>query len=109
MTFIKDFINVLSAASISFLLLTSIFSFVVFFNLMDGKLRSKGGSIFIAFGALFVVAGFLIKPLLYRGIAYFVILFFLSNLGGRLWDKGVGLRLLVGIAAAFALSMLDPN
>ena len=109
MTFLKDFINTLSAASTSFLLLTSVFAFVVFFNLLEGKIRSKVGAIFIAFGTLFVVVGFAVRPLLYLGIAYFVILFMLSNLGGRLWDKRVGLRLLIGALAAFGLSMLDPN
>ena len=34
MTFIKDFINVLSAGSISFLLLSSVFGFIIFFNLL---------------------------------------------------------------------------
>ena len=41
MTFLKDFINVLSAASISFLLLSSLFGSIIYFNLMDGRLRSK--------------------------------------------------------------------
>ena len=54
MTFFKDFINVLSAASISFLMLTSIFAFIVYFNLLEGRLRSRGGSIFIALGVFFV-------------------------------------------------------
>ncbi len=109
MTFIRDFINVLSASSISFLLLSSVFAFVIYFNLLDGRLRSKGGAAFIALGVVFFVAGLFIKPLLYLSIAYFVVMFFLVNLGGRLWDKRVGLKLLIGVAAAFALSMLDPN
>ena len=38
MTFFKDFVNVLSAASISFILLSSIFAFIVYFNLLGGRL-----------------------------------------------------------------------
>jgi hypothetical protein len=109
MTFLKDFINVLSGASTSFLILTSVFAFIVFFNLLDGRLRSKGGSVFLAVGALFLVVGLFIRPLLYLGIAYFLILFGLAALGPRLWDTKVGLRLLIGAAAAFGLSMFDPN
>ncbi len=109
MTFIRDFVNVLSASSISFLLLTSVFAFVVYFNLLDGRLRSKGGAAFVALGAVFFLSGLFIKPLLYLSIAYFVVMLFLANLGGRLWDKRVGLRLLTGVAAAFGVSMLDPN
>ena len=41
MTFIKDFINVLSGASLSFILLSATFGFIIFFNLYDGKLKSK--------------------------------------------------------------------
>ena len=61
MTFLKDFINVLSASSISFLLLSSVFGFIVFFNLLDGRLRSKGGYGFIGFGVLLFVAGLAIR------------------------------------------------
>jgi hypothetical protein len=109
MTFIKDFINVLSAASISFLLLTSVFAFIIFFNLLDGRLKSKGGSVFVVFGVLLLLVGIFITPLLYLGIAYFLIMFGLARLGGRLWEKKVGFWLLIAGLAGFGLSMLDPN
>ena len=109
MTFIKDFVNVLSAASISFVLLTSIFAFIVYFNLFDGKLKSSTGIGFIVFGVFLLLAGIFILPLLYLGMAYLLILFVLSALGGRLWDTKVGLRLLIGGALAFGLSVLDAN
>jgi len=109
MTFLKDFVNVLSGSSISFLLLSSVFGFIVFFNLLEGRLKSKGGYGFIGFGVVLLVAGIAIRPMLYLGIAYFLIMFGLAALGGRLWDKKVGLRLLLGGAAAFFLSFLDPN
>jgi hypothetical protein len=109
MTFLKDFINVLSASSISFLLLSSVFGFIVYFNLMDGRLKSKAGSAFIGFGVLLVVLGLFIRPLLYLGIAYLLIMFGLARLGGRLWDGKVGFWLLIVSAAGFGLSMLDPN
>jgi hypothetical protein len=109
MTFLKDAINILSGSSISFLLLSSVFGLIIFFNLLDGKIRSKGGSIFLAFGIVFVVAGFFILPLLYLGVTYLLIMFALASLGGRLWDAKIGKRLLIGIAAVFALSLLDEN
>jgi hypothetical protein len=109
MTFIKDFINVLSAGSISFLLLSSTFGFIIFFNLLDGRLKSKGGSGFIAFGILLVVVGIFIHPLFYLAIAYWAIMFGLAHLGGRLWDGKVGLWLFVFAFGGFMLSMLDPN
>jgi hypothetical protein len=109
MDFIKDFVNVLSGASISFALLSSIFAFIVFFNLLDGRLKSKGGYTFLGLGVLFIVAGIAVTPLLYLGIAYFGILFGLSALGGRLWDAKVGKWLLIGGSVAFAASLFDPN
>jgi hypothetical protein len=109
MTFLKDFINVLSEASISFLLLTSVFAFIIYFNLMDGRLKSKAGSAFIGFGVLLVVVGLFVRPLLYLGIAYFLIMFGLSRLGGRLWDGKVGFWLLVAGIGGFGISMFDPN
>src|ERR1700753_939152 len=109
MTFIKDFINVLSGASISFLLLSSIFAFIVYFSLLEGKLKSKGGYGFIALGVVFIVAGIVVTPLLYLGIAYFGIMFALVTLGGRLWDTKIGGRLLIFGALAFGLSMFDPQ
>ena len=92
MTFIKDYINVLSAASISFLLLSSTFACIVYFNLLEGRLRSKSGSIFIWLGVVYVIAGLFIRPLLYLAFAYFAVMFILANLGPRLWDKKVGVR-----------------
>src|SRR6266852_1150925 len=109
MTFFKDFINVLSAASISFLLLSSTFGCIVFFSLLDGRLKSKGGTAFIVLGVLYAGFGIFIRPLLYLAVAYFLILFVLANLGGRLWDRKVGLWLLIAIGGAFAVSLLDPN
>ena len=109
MDFIKNFVNVLSVASISFILLTAIFGFILYFNLFDGRIRSKTGSTFLGFGILFVVAGFFIRPLLYLGVAYLLIMFVLAHLGGRLWDKKIGFWLLIFSAVAFVLSLLDPN
>src|SRR5438105_3154925 len=109
MDFLKDFINTLSTASISFLLLTSIFAFIVYFNLLEGRLKSKAGSAFIAFGALLLIIGIFIRPLLYLGIAYFPLLFLLSHLGPRVWDTKVGLWILIAGGGGFAVSMLDPN
>jgi cytochrome b/b6/petD-like protein len=109
MTFLKDFINVLSAASISFLLLSSVFGFILFFNLMDGRIRSKGGSAFLAFGVALVIVGIFIRPLLYLAVAYFLIMFVLANLGGRLWDRRTGMWLLIFGLGGFFLSFLDPN
>src|SRR5689334_3085013 len=99
MTFFKDFINVLSAA----------FAFIVYFNLLGGKLKSSGGYGFVGFGILLLIAGIFITPLLYLGIAYLLLLFGLVALGPRLWDKKVGLRLFVIGMLAFALSLFDPN
>src|SRR3977135_101308 len=101
MTFIKDFINVLSAGSISFVLLTSIFALIIYFNLMGGRIKSTGGMAFVGFGILLLILGIFITPLLYLGIAYLVILFALSRLGGRIWDTKIGLRLFVFGALAF--------
>ena len=109
MTFFKDFVNVLSGASISFVLLSSIFAFIVYFNLLGGRLKSKGGYGLVAFGVFLLIAGIFILPLLYLGIAYLLILFGLVALGPRLWDGKVGLRLLVIMMLAFALSLFDPN
>ena len=107
--FVKDFVNALSGSSISFLLLSATFIFILFYNLSGGTLKSKGGGAFIAFGVLLLVAGLMVRPLLYLGIAYFLIMFGLAHLGGRLWDTKVGLRLGIGAAVAFGASMLDPN
>src|SRR5581483_10025516 len=104
MTFIKDSINVLSEASISFLLLSWTFGSIVYFNLLDGKLRSKGGAFFITLGVASLIAGFFIRPLLYLGVAFLLILFGLAHLGGRLWDKKVGKWLLIFGLAAFFIS-----
>ena len=109
MDFIKDFINTLSTASISFLLLSSIFAFTIYFNLLDGRLKSKAGSAFTVLGALLLLIGLLIRPLLYLGIAYFLLMFVLARLGPRLWDTKVGLWALIFCGGGFAVSMLDPN
>jgi hypothetical protein len=109
MTFIKDFINVLSGSSVSFLLLTSVFAFIVFFNMLDGRIRSKVGGGFLGFGILLIVVGLFVTPLLYLGIAYLLLMFGCARLGGRLWDRKVGLWLLIFGAAGFGLSLIDPN
>jgi hypothetical protein len=109
MDFIKDFINTLSAASISFLLLSSIFAFIIYFNLLDGRLKSKAGSAFAVFGVLLLLIGLLIRPLLYLSIAYFLIMFVLAWLGPRFWDTKVGLWALIFCGGAFGVSMFDPN
>ncbi|MDQ3282273.1 MAG: hypothetical protein M3Q69_12770 [Acidobacteriota bacterium] len=109
MTFIKNFVNVLSIASVSFILLSSIFAFIVFFNLLDGRIRSKGGIGFIVFGVVLAVAGLFARPLLYLAVAYFLVLWALATLGPRLWEPKVGKWLLIIGLAAFGLSILDPN
>src|ERR1051325_10163223 len=109
MVFLKNYINVLSVASISFILLSSVFAFIVYFNLLDGRIKSKAGIGFIVFGAVLVIAGLFVTPLLYCGIAYLLCLWGLSKIGSRLWEKRTGMWLLIGGAAAFGLSLLDPN
>jgi len=109
MTFIKDFINVLSGASISFLLLSSLFGSIVYFNLLDGRLKSKGGAGFVAFGVIVLVVGLFIRPLLYLGIAYLLLMFLLAHLGPRLWDAKTGLWMLILGGGGFGISMFDPN
>jgi len=108
-TFLKDFVNVLSGASLSFILLSATFAFIVYFNLFDGKLKSKAGGAFLGFGILLIVTGLAITPLLYCGIAYLALLFVLSNLGGRLWDNKTGLWILIVVGGGFGLSMFDSN
>ena len=56
-----------------------------------------------------LVIGIFIRPLLYLGIAYFLIMFALANLGPRFWDPKVGKWLLIFGLGAFFVSMLDPN
>jgi Cytochrome b(C-terminal)/b6/petD len=109
MTFLKDFINVLSGASVSFILLTSIFAFIVFFGLLDGQIKSKGGFAVLGVGLVFLLAGLVIRPLLYLGIAYLLLMFVMAHLGPRIWEKRVGLWILIFSAGGFGLSMLDPN
>jgi hypothetical protein len=109
MEFIKHFVNVLSVASISFILLSAVFAFIVYFNLLDGKVRSKAGMGFIVVGAILAIAGLFIRPLLYLAVAYFLSLWGCATLGPRLWDKKVGMWLLIISAVAFGLSLRDPN
>src|SRR3990170_6080451 len=109
MTFLKNFVNVLSIASISFILLSAVFAFIVYFNLMDGKLRSKGGIGFIVFGVICAIGGLFFLPLLYLAVAYFLIMWGLAKLGPRLWEPKVGKWLLIASLVGFALSFLDPN
>lgn len=109
MTFLKNFINVLSIASISFILLTAVFAFIVYFNLLDGRLKDKGGIGFIVFGAILAVAGFFVPVLMYLAVAYFLIMWGCAALGPRMWDGKVGMWMLIFSLAGFALSFLDPN
>ena len=109
MTFIKNFVNVLSIASISFILLSAVFFMVVYFNLMNGRLKEKTGIAFTVFGVICAVAGLWVRPLLYLAVAYFLCLWGLAKLGGRLWDGKVGKWMLIVGAIAFGLSLLDPN
>jgi hypothetical protein len=109
MTFLKNFVNVLSIASISFILLSAVFAFIVYFNLMDGKLKSKGGIGFIVFGVILAIGGLFFLPLLYLAVAYFLILWALAHLGPKIWEPKVGKWLLIASLAGFALSFLDPN
>src|ERR1044071_2673438 len=109
MTFLKKFINVLSVASISFILLSAVFSLIVYFNLLDGRVKSKGGIGFIVFGAILAVAGLFVPQLMYLAVAYFLILWALASLGPRIWDGKVGFWLLIFRLGGFGLSILDPN
>jgi len=109
MTFIKNFVNVLSIASISFILLSAVFFMIVYFNLMNGRLRDRTGIAFIVFGAICAVAGLFVRPLLFLAVAYFLVMWALANLGGRLWDGKVGKWMLIAGAILFGISLLDPN
>ncbi|HVT43517.1 MAG TPA: hypothetical protein VMT00_03925 [Thermoanaerobaculia bacterium] len=106
---IKNLVNILSGASISFLLLSFVFAFVVHFNLMDGRTRSKTGYAFIAIGIFLIVAGFFFLPLLILGITYLISMYLLARLGPRLWDKKVCLIAMVTGLGLFGLSMFDPQ
>jgi Cytochrome b(C-terminal)/b6/petD len=109
MTFLKNFVNVLSVASISFILLSAVFALLIYFNLLDGKIKSKGGIGFIVFGVILAVAGIFVPPLMYLAVAYFLILWALARLGPTLWDGKVGFWLLIFSLGGFGLSILDPN
>jgi hypothetical protein len=109
MTFLKNFVNVLSVASISFILLSSVFALIVYFNLLDGRIKSKGGIGFIVFGGILAVAGLFFAPLLNLAVAYFLLLWALASIGPRLWDGKTGMWLLIFGIGGFGLSLLDPN
>src|SRR5438874_13765460 len=76
---------------------------------MGSRIKSSGGFAFIGFGVLLFLVGIFVRPLAYLGVAYFLILFVLARLGGRIWDTKIGLWLFVFGGLAFGLSMLDPN
>lgn len=109
MVFVKDLINTLSGASVSFLLLTFVFFFVVHFNLLDGKIRSKGGAILIGSSVLLTLGGFVARPLLFLGLSLLASLYLLVRLGPRLWDTKVGLIMMATAAMVFVLAMFDRN
>ena len=109
MVFLKNFINVLSVASISFILLSAAFAFIVYFCLLDGKVKSKAGVAFIIVGLIIATAGLWFTPMFYLAIAYFLSMWGLATLGPRLWDAKTGLWLLIIGAGGFGLSLLDPN
>lgn len=109
MTFLKHFINMLSASSISFVLLSALFLFVVYFCLLDGKIRSRGGIVLVVLGVIITLAGLASPPILALGITYLTSLFGLAWLGPRLWDKKVGFWILILTLGGFSLSMLDPQ
>ncbi len=104
---IKDLINVLSGAAVSFMLLSFVFLFVMFFNLLDGKLKSKAGRALLGIGIVFTIAGLFYGPLLVLGLSYLASMFMLAHLGPRLWDKKVGLILLGVSSFGFMLAMFD--
>jgi hypothetical protein len=109
MDFLKNVVNILSVASISFTLLTAIFVFVIYFNLLEGRIKAKAGIGLVVLGAVFIIAGLFFRPLLYLGIVYFLCMWGCATLGPRMWEKKMGLRLLILGAAGFGLSLLDPN
>jgi len=109
MTFLKHFINMLSASSISFVLLSALFLFVVYFCLLDGKIRSRAGIVLVVLGVIITLAGLASPPILALGITYLASLFGLAWLGPRLWDKKVGFWILIVTLGGFSLSMLDPQ
>lgn len=104
---IKNLINVLSGAAVSFMLLSFVFLFVMYFNLLDGKLKSKAGRAFLGIGIVFTAAGLFYGPLLALGLSYLASMFMLAHLGPRLWDKKVGLMLLGVSSFGFMLAMFD--
>ncbi len=104
---IKNLINVLSGAAVSFMLLSFVFLFVMYFNLLDGKLKSKAGRAFLGIGIVFTVAGLFYGPLLALGLSYLASMFMLAHLGPRLWDTKVGLMLLGVSSFGFMLAMFD--
>src|SRR5688572_25869914 len=106
---IKNLINILSGASISFLLLTITFGMIVYFNLLDGKLKSKPGYAFLGLGILFVVAGFFIRPLLVLGLALVGLTLLLARLGPRLWAARTGWIFLITAGLVVGLSMFDDD
>jgi hypothetical protein len=107
MGIVKNLINILSDAATSFILLSAIFLFVLYFANLEGKLRSKGGFAFIGFGVFLAILGIFSTPMLILTVAYFASMFALAWLGPRLWEKKVGMWLLVVSAGAFGLSMFD--
>ncbi|HEY5610089.1 MAG TPA: hypothetical protein VIL97_02690, partial [Thermoanaerobaculia bacterium] len=109
MTFIKNYINILSSSSISFVYLSVAFLFVLYFNLMDGTLRDRGGKILLTLGIIVTAVGLFSLPLLILGATYLATLFFLAWLGPRLWDGKVGFWILAVGLAAFGISFLDPE
>ncbi|HUO84654.1 MAG TPA: hypothetical protein VM534_06020, partial [Thermoanaerobaculia bacterium] len=106
---VKNLVNILSGSSISFVLLSFVFLAVVYFGLMDGKLRSRTGMAFLGTGILLSLFGLGNLPVLVLGLTLVASTLILAHLGPRLWDKKVGLVVLVTGLIGFALSMFDPQ
>ena len=109
MDLIKNLINMASGAAISFVLLSYAFFAIIYFSLLDGRIRSKGGYIFVGSALAVTIMGLGSGPLLLLGVLMFASTFLLSELGPTLWDKNTGLAIMITSFVLFSVSMLDPN
>ena len=106
---IKGLVNILSEAAISFVLLSYVFVAVLYFNMLDGRLRSKAGGVLLGVGILVTIVGFSNLMLFILGVSMTLSVLILEYLGPRLWSNDVGVGILAFGLGAFALSMLDRN